>query len=343
MVKNRTSYLKKLFLPLLLFPSFSLCAQDIHFTQFYEPAMTLNPSNAGKFNGDWRFNGIYRSQWSAIVKPFVTTALGYDQPLTILDQNFGVGGYYVFDRSGDGRLTMNKVMLSLAYHKNFSGNLISLGVQGGYVNKNINYSYLTFPGQYDNSTGGFNGNLSNGESFANDKINYLDLNAGFGWSRRISSKLAMDLGYSLFHFNSPKETFMQQTNQLQRRHVVNASARYDLNSKSFLTPNFLYMYDKKASDLVVGANYNYKMMANKMKLTTVFAGIVIRDGFARTFDATSVIFGAEIRDFRVGIAYDINMSQLSSATNYRGAFEIAITYIARSSLPEIYTVPCDIY
>ena len=336
-------YFKRSLLVLLLLSSYSVYSQDIHFTQFYEPSLTLNPSSTGKFNGDWRFNGIYRSQWGAIVKPFVTTALAYDQPLNILDHNFGVGGYYVFDRSGDGRLTMNKVMLSLAYHKNFSGHLISLGLQGGYVNKNINYSALTFPGQYDNSIGSFNGAFSNGETFPNDKINYFDLNLGLGWTKQINSKLAMDAGYSLFHTNSPKETFMQQTTKLQMRHVINASAKYELNTRSFLTPNILYMYDKQASDLVMGANYNYRMMANKMKLTTLFAGAVFRDGFFRTFDATSIIFGCEIRDFRVGVAYDLNMSPLSSATNYRGAFEIAITYIARSSLPEIYTVPCDIY
>lgn len=336
-------YLKRTLIALFCFLSISIYSQDIHFTQFYEPSLTLNPSNTGKFNGDWRFNGIYRSQWGAVVKPFVTTALAYDQPLNILDHNFGVGGYYVFDRSGDGRLTMNKVMLSLAYHKNFSGHLLSFGLQGGYVNKNINYSALTFPGQYDNNTGGFNGTISNGESFANDKINYFDLNLGLGWTKQINSKLALDAGYSLFHANSPKETFMQHTTKLQMRHVINASAKYDLNTKSFITPNLLYMYDKQASDLVMGANYNYRMMANKMKLTTIFAGIVFRDGFFRTFDATSIIFGAEIRDFRVGVAYDINMSPLSTATNFRGAFEISITYIARSSLPDIYTVPCDIY
>ncbi len=346
MVKALQPYFQRALFVLLFFVSFSVYSQDIHFTQFYEPTLTLNPSNAGKFNGDWRFNGIYRSQWGSIVTPFRTAALAYDQPLNILDQNFGVGGYYVFDRSGDGRLTMNKIMLSLAYHKSFSGHLLSFGLQGGFVNKNINYSSLSFPNQWDNNTGSFNnagGSVPVGENLPNDKINYFDLNIGLGWSKKISEKLSLDAGYSVFHLNSPTETFMQQKTKLEMRHVLNASAKYDLNTRSFLTPNLLYMYDKQASDLVLGANYNYKMLPNKAKLTTVFAGLVIRDGFFRTFDATSIIIGGEVRDFRVGVAFDVNMSQLSTATNYRGAFEVAITYIARSSLPKIYTVPCDIY
>jgi type IX secretion system PorP/SprF family membrane protein len=343
-VKNLQPYFRRSLFVLLFFTSLSIYSQDIHFTQFYEPSLTLNPSNTGKFNGDWRVNGIYRSQWAAIVRPFVTTGLAYDQPLNILDQNFGVGLYYVYDRSGDGRLTMNDIMLSLAYHKTISGNLFSIGLQGGFVNKNINYNALSFPGQYDNSVGYFNTSLGNGESSSNDKVNYFDLNLGIGWSRKLSSKFSLDLGYSLFHLNTPKESFMQQASvQLPMRHVVNASARYDLNTRSFITPNLLYMYDKQANDLVFGANYNYKMMANKLKLTTVFCGVVLRDGFFRNYDATAVIIGAEIRDFRVSTAFDINMSPLSQATNYQGAFEVSITYIARSSLPKIYTVPCDIY
>lgn len=343
MVKIKLSYSKGLLIALLFVASFSAFAQDIHFTQFYEPSLTLNPSNTGKFDGDWRFNGIFRSQWGAVVRPFVTTAMSYDQPVNIGKHRFGIGGFYVFDKSGDGRLMMNKVMVSLAYHKNFAGHLLSLGVQGGFNNKNINFSTLSFPGQYDNLIGSYNTTLANGETFAGANSNYFDFNLGLGWSKKINPKLSLDAGYSIFHLNSPHESLANLKTNLEMRHVFNASAKYDLNDINYITPNILYMYDKAASNLVLGANYNHKMLPNKYKMTTVFGGVAFRDGFFRTFDATALVVGCIVRDFRVGVAYDINLSPLSTATTYRGAFEISITYIAQSSTPKIYTVPCEIY
>ena len=101
---------------------FAICclvgsAQDIHFSQFYEPTLTLNPANTGNFLGDWRANLMYRTQWRSInnVKPFVTTQFAYDQQVEFLGQNFALGGYFVHDRSGDGKLKQNKLMVSGAY------------------------------------------------------------------------------------------------------------------------------------------------------------------------------------------------------------------------------------
>ena len=55
------------------------------------------------------------------------------------------------------------------------------------------------------------------------------------------------------------------------------------------------------------------------------------------------IIGANREEWQVGISYDINISNLSSITHYRGAFELSVIYIAQSSEPKIYNVPCDRY
>lgn len=95
--------------------------------------------------------------------------------------------------------------------------------------------------------------------------------------------------------------------------------------------------------MVLGAIGKMKMEDNKAKINAVFAGLNFRDGYKRNYDAANFIVGAQRQEWQVGISYDVNVSDLSSVTHYRGAFELSVIYIAKSSEPKIYNVPCDIY
>jgi hypothetical protein len=85
-----------------------------------------------------------------------------------------------------------------------------------------------------------------------------------------------------------------------------------------------------------------KVEDNKTNIDHVFAGLNYRDGFNRNYDAMNLIVGARRQEWQVGISYDINVSDLSSVTHYRGAFELSVIYIAKSSEPSIFIVPCDL-
>jgi hypothetical protein len=49
----------------------------------------------------------------------------------------------------------------------------------------------------------------------------------------------------------------------------------------------------------------------------------------RLGDAAAAIVGVEYKQFKVGLSYDITVSDLSSANKNQGGFEIAVAYIAR--------------
>lgn len=343
MVKN-TTYCQRIILVCTIFFSSIAFAQDIHFTQFYEPQITLNPANTGRFVGSWRANGIYRNQWGSITKPFITTALSFDKQFQIKEHTIGLGGYYAFDQSASQTLFMNKLMLSAAYHRAFGYHQLSAGIQVGYANRFLNYSKLSYPGQFDNNIGAFNTSIANGESLANASSNYLDLNSGINYKTRINEKLLAEVGLAIFHWNYPKETFNgAKTNRIQPRYVFSSGANYNLNPKAFISGHLLYMYMKKASDLLFAVHYNHRLEANKSNINLVFGGLAARTGFTRNTDALAVIVGAEILSYRVGLAYDVNISKLSASTYFRGAFELSVTYIAPYPSPSKYTIPCEIY
>src|SRR5687768_17400330 len=69
---------------LMLSACFSLQAQDINFSQFYELPLLRNPALAGFYNGDIRVTTGFRSQWGSVSVPYQTSALG-------VETKFGLG------------------------------------------------------------------------------------------------------------------------------------------------------------------------------------------------------------------------------------------------------------
>jgi hypothetical protein len=101
------------------------------------------------------------------------------------------------------------------------------------------------------------------------------------------------------------------------------------------------MNQNKAHEIVWGGIIRHKVATNKYKLFDVFAGFSSRNGFERTYDAFNLLVGGTVKEFQLGISYDINTSELSSLSRFQGAFELSLIYIAKNTKSKIYNVPCD--
>lgn len=321
-------------------------AQDIHFTQWMFSPLNLNPGETGRFDGDYRIVGNFRSQWAAVMeKQYRTVGVSYDQIFKVYNQEFSAGLTFANDQSSIGDLMQNKLQLSLGYSKSLGGHLLSGGVQMGLLHKGIDPNAYTYPVQWDMTQGEFSntGGIGNGENFTQTNDYMFDLNFGVGWSKQISDKIMPEIGVAFFHINTPEESFLGDKNDLTLRHVYNLRVNYKLSDRFVIAPNLLYMYQIKGQDMVIGALGKMKIEQNKAKIDQVFAGLNFRDGFNRNYDALNMIVGAKRMEWQVGLSYDINVSDLSSVSHYRGAFEISVIYIAKSSKPSIYIVPCDLF
>ena len=336
---------KRLFFILLLFTVVSK-AQDIHFTQWMFSPLNLNPGETGRFDGDYRIAGNFRSQWGSIMnKQYRTSGLSYDRVFSVRGQELSAGLQFANDRSSIGNLMQNKLMFSGGYNKLFKGNYFSWGVQAGLLHKGLDPNKYSYPVQWDNNLGEFSNQtgIGNMENFTNTNEYLFDFNVGFGWARQLTEKLFPEIGVAFFHLNTPEESFLNNSENLEIRQAYNIRLNYKLSAKHVLSPNLLYSYQNKAQDMVIGVIGKMKMNQNKAKIDEVFLGVNYRDGFSRNYDATNLIIGANREEWQVGISYDINISNLSSITHYRGAFELSVIYIAQSSEPKIYNVPCDRY
>ena len=93
-------------------------AQDIHFGQFYNAPLVINPASAGDIEGDQRFALIHREQWRSVGSPFRTDAFSYDVPVfrgRLNGRYLGVGINAYSDKAGSTRFGDTQANLSLSY------------------------------------------------------------------------------------------------------------------------------------------------------------------------------------------------------------------------------------
>jgi len=304
----------------------SVSAQDIHFSQFYASPLTLNPSLTGSFDGLMRIGGNYRNQWGSVSIPYQTVSIYTDFNM-LRDQMNGnwlsTGLMVVNDRAGDGNLIVNKAGLSLAYHikltkwRNF---YLNLGATGMYIQKRIDFSALTFDSQWNDI--GFDSNIDPGENYSGNGLHYIDLQIGASMNYSILNKFSIQPGISLIHVLPPAESFFNAGNQVQRRPVAHFYSDIRLSKVWGIQPGAIFMFQRKAQELIVGTNFTLdKKLSYARKLTTFF-GL-----WYRNRDALFPLVGMQLQKIRVLFNYDVNLSKLVPGSDTVGAFEISIVYI----------------
>lgn len=302
-----------------MFISGTLIAQDIHFSQFYNSPLTLNPALTGRMNGKYRVAAIYRNQWFGPVNgntSFSTPSASFDMPIRLKKDVIGVGGYFVSDRSSEGNLKNNLFMASAAYHKSIGmKHAISLGVQLGYGNKELSLSNIRFASQFD-AQQNFDATRS-GENLKNTSKGAFDVNVGLLYSANFSEKFSLYAGGSIFHVTTPEQNFTNSNEETPERYVGNAGFNIGLTDKISLNPSLIYMNQASAEEINTGLSVSLKFSEQ----TALHLGT-----YYRFDDAVIPYVGADYKGFSLGLSYDANTSKLN---NTNGSIELSLIYISR--------------
>ena len=106
--------MKRLFILIFSFLSLQMQGQDLHFSQFMQTPLLINPANTGFIpDGDYRLGVNYRNQWASLSAfPYKTiSAYGDWQLLQNREETgwLGAGGLILRDVAGTSVLTSTKV------------------------------------------------------------------------------------------------------------------------------------------------------------------------------------------------------------------------------------------
>lgn len=318
---------------LMMFAASNSNAQDLHFSQFFEAPLLRNPSLAGIFTGDLRFQTVFRRQWASITTPYQTGSLNgeYKMPVGGGDDFLTVGGQFVYDMAGSTNFKTLQILPALNFHKSLSGyknRYLSAGFMGGYVQRSIDRSKITTNSQFDGS--GYNPALLTQESLVNYSLGYWDGSAGMSFNSSIGSDENQNnnfyLGVAYHHFNRPTNSFYRNPGiELKSKWVYSMGVRYQLSENNFITLQGDYSKQGTYNEAIAGILYTF----NLGETEDINSGYAVHFGsMIRWKDAIIPVVKLDYKPFSIAFSYDIVTSQLRTASMGRGGFEISISHIS---------------
>jgi type IX secretion system PorP/SprF family membrane protein len=321
---------------LVLCIPFRTLSQDIHFSQFFQSPILLNPALCGQFDGSFRFGLNQRTQWRSVTTPYSTFALGADANnitlpdgfLNSKDGNFkelpyhgGVSFYS--DKAGDSQLmtTGFNVVGAKSFKVPFDDKAtIAAGAMIGVTTMRIDYSNLTYDSQWNGTN--YDPNRPPGEVFPLAGRGYFNLNLGGLYIRPIDDKRSFTAGLSLFNLSRPKQSFFDEGYvKLDTRLNLHGSYKQIINDQITLEPMALIMRQGKYTEVNIGALAHYTLSQKPWTRNGLYAGL-----FVRAKDSGFFIAGMQYGAWNAAISYDVNTSQLRPASNGRGGLEFSLLY-----------------
>lgn len=302
----------------------SVSAQDPNFSQFYNNPIYYNSAMTAINNGmSFRLNA--RNLWGPIPGRFNTFSTSLEAQ-TVYKMGLGINAYS--DVGGEALLRTSGAYLNYSYRpidtKNF---ILQAGIAGGFVQKSIDWSKLTFSDQLDESLGNINQSAFNRPNY--NTTSYADFQTGIvmrfnGDSRKqrgAFKRYSMTFGGSIHHLSQPKDVFLGDDITLPIKYVGHFSSNFLFNN-IIIQPGFVVEKQNEFRTFSFGANIVNKPFTIGLwtrNRTAVLSG--------KQFDSFIAVIGINLPDkgnmtWKVMYNFDFTVSRLK--TSSYGSHELTL-------------------
>ncbi len=318
----------------------ALYGQDLHYSQFYLNPIQSNPATTGVFEGNLRFSGLYRSQWSSVPVSYQSFAGAADWKALQRGTNLiSVGFLLQHDRAGDAALTWTQVGVTGAVTQALGETqAIGVGFGFGFVQRGFDLGGLTFKNQWTGDV--FNSSLPSKETLNNSTGLTPTLSGGANWHYGpADSRNRLDAGIGASHLNRPKFSFDQTAQtRLPVRVTLNIGGTFEVAERLDIVAFGMAQQMAEAREIVVGGGVRTILSNDPGNMSAVRFSLATRTG-----DAIIPAVQFERNNWTIGVSYDVNTSPFNVATNYRGGFEIGVVYRNIPVLPLKAVKTCPIF
>lgn len=314
-----------------------LRAQDIHFSQFGNSPLNLNPGLAGVFGGDLRAVGNYRSQWRSVPVPYNTFSASVENKVYWrkgkYDRFFTGSLLLDYDRQGSLSLTSIQVGIPLSVTIPLGrSSFFTVGAMPTFAQRSFGTDRLTVDENWTGEIFDPGALIHEDQLFQSTSIKYFDLNAGVNFRLQSPEKRSrVDIGGALHHINRPDHNFWEVTG-VEKSDVPRLARKmtFHLNGLLQLTDNFDLMgqgiYQKQGTyeELVYGLGIRMHLSRQLYRETAIQIGVDYRQRFR---DALIPHVEIMYRTWQLGLSYDMNsFSNAEIVTSGRGGPEISLIY-----------------
>lgn len=313
----------------------SLYAQDIHFSQYNETPVVINPALSSTAY-DTRVIANYRNQWASVASPYQTYGISVEKAihhLKLKKNYFGVSLTVYSDKAGDAGLGTTLAQLGLNYVIKVSKfSKLSVGLGGGISYRTINGSSLRWESQYDGYQ--YNASTPSGEKLPVNSFIQPDFAGGVDWhygksERYISAQdgAKADIGFSAFHYNAPTYSYIRSNDRQYAKFIGHAN--FDIGIKNAgvaLVPSIIYMKQGPSQEIDAGFMFKYIVQDQSVYTKEKKACAISLGAYYRVKDAVIPTLLVQYDKFAIGASYDFNLSQLSAASKTKGGLEISLRF-----------------
>jgi type IX secretion system PorP/SprF family membrane protein len=305
-----------------------LFSQDYIFSQFYEKPLLRNPALAGVFDGDIRISGAYRSQWGSITVPFRTSSLSVEYKVPFGNSNDFLTAAVEMsnDVAGDIKLKKTQILPAINFHKSIrddKDSYLSLAFMGGVAANQFDPTLMKLADQWQN--GRYNPMVSSQQRFDRTGYTYWDASTGLSYSSNFANDSRFYVGAALYHFTKPKVAFNSTNSDvyLQPRYILNGGLNAAVGEYGKIIAFADYVTQGGNSQLLGGLMYGKHLVQyyDDDRALMLYCGAFLRWG-----DAIIPMIKMDMKQLSIGISYDVNVSKLYVASNWRGGFELTASY-----------------
>ncbi len=323
-------------------------AQSIHFSQYYNAPLLLNPANTALLpENDFRIGLNYRNQWSTVPVPYNTFCgygdfkIGGNRSNENHNNWLGLGIAFFSDKAGDGNLSLSEFQGSAAYHLQMSrSSMLSFGISGSSIQRSVNFDKLIFDNQWDGEA--FNKNMTTGEKVGILKTSYYTVCAGINLAFFPNENAYIKFGGGVKNITQPSESFYGNgANVIAYRPIANLDMIFKTGPVLIVNPSGFFEMQGGASELVVGSLF--RTMLNGTKGQQAAQSQLILGGYMRLNDAVIGVIGYQYGDVQFMANYDFTISALAPYNASYGAIEFSIVYSrayhSGDGIKKTYTCP----
>jgi type IX secretion system PorP/SprF family membrane protein len=317
-------------------------AQDLHYSQFYNAHVNINPGLTSIFNGDVRLAANYKNQWPSIPVPYNTVTGAYDMKIyrkKSFTDFFGAGLVFNYDQAGDAKLSLATLGLNGSYTKPVSkSSFLTFGAQLAFSRRAFSLDDLQFDEQWDGVQ--FVSSRAVTEAFDRTAVFIPDLSIGGNYRWQKSARTKADIGIGAFHINRPRNPFYSDDRsvKLPVRFTINALTSFQVSNSVDILAHGLAQFQSPFREVIIGAGPKLHLSQKPGKRHAI--GLY---GMYRFGDAIAPAFHLYLNELQLGISYDINTSPFKVATGGKGGPEFSITYIITKVKPLSQFKACPIF
>ncbi len=318
-------------------------SQDIHFSQYTEAPLLLNPALTGPDNGDWRAGLNYRKQWTKVSIPYNTVNVFVDKKVFIYSKVIMLGGYVIVDQVSSNGLKKTSIAPSVAYRFNYLKNTFHIGIQPGLGFYSLDKS-LTYPDQFNYETGTFDNSVPTDDIPGKYSKVFPDIALGVNWGRPVYG-IHPDIGLAFYHLNSPKTSIYSEDSKLRIPVKTLVSLKVPVQIIRFIEaiPSALIIRQRKSQELIMGTNVEFNTSQLSGRVDKLLAGIHYRNSKLKGMHSVIFLGGIEINNFRIMASYDENYNSVKNQASFGSTFELSIIYKGINTFTDKFSLPCDVF